>query len=197
MEYLKIDMDNIARGEIGVIIERFSHGKIIVYPTDTIYGLGCLATDKRAVLRVFKIKRRPPTMPLIVLVGSFAMAKKYARIGRRQEEYLKSVWPGPVTAVLESGGILPDIVSGGRTTLAVRLPKNGFLGKIMRRAGVPLVSTSLNLSGRPILDNVDGLDGYFGKDKPDLAIDAGRLPRTRPSKIVDLRDVDNIKIIRN
>jgi len=93
---------------------------------------------------------------------------------------------------------LPKEVSGGRDTLAVRLPnllKNDFLVKMIRGMKVPIVSTSLNISGEKNLESVSNLDNYFKRTKPDLVIDAGML-KTKPSRLVDLTDVTDIEVLR-
>ena len=209
---------------------------VVVYPTDTIYGIGCLATDKNAIKKIFKIKQRGKQKGMIILVDSIKMAKKYCEISKEQEKILEEVWlltkprPSPllskergklplpfltkgeaVTLILKSRGILPKELSGGKKTLAVRLPKNDFLIKLIKKAGAPIVSTSLNLSGEKPLKNVKDLEKtlhvnlYFGsirnkkignfKKKIDLVIDAGTV-KGRPSRVADIRDVEKIKIIR-
>ncbi len=93
---------------------------------------------------------------------------------------------------------LPNELTGGLDSVGVRipnLPKSNFLIKILIGVKVPIVSTSLNISGKRILGRIDDLDNYFKKIKPDLVIDAGQL-KAKPSRLVDLRDINNIKILR-
>jgi len=200
MKYLKINLNKVSDGEIGLIIDCFKRGKVIVYPTDTIYGLGCRADQVKAVKKILKIKKRDSRKSLIVLVSSLSMLKDYCYVNRVQEKYLKKIWrqARPTAVILKGRGLLPREVSGGRDTLAIRLPnlpKSKFLIKIIRELKVPIVSTSLNISGKEILDRVDNLDNYFKGEKPDLIIDAGVI-KAKPSRIVDLTDVGNIKILR-
>ena len=101
----------------------------------------------------------------------------------------------PVTVILESQPNLPDKLTGDSNSLAVRLPDNDFLVKIISKAGFPIVSTSLNKTGEPPLSNVQNLEKYF-KYLPDLAIDAGECENTKPSRLVDLRDVKNVIVLR-
>jgi len=195
MEYFKVNLKKMEGGEIDSIVNFLNQGKVIVYPTDTIYGLGCLAANKKAIKKIYKIKMREKGRPMLVLVGSLGMAKKYGRINRAQEKYLKKIWPGPVSVILESRDRLPRELSGGLKTQAMRLPKNDFLLKIIRKLGVPIVSTSLNLSGQPPVESVKGVEKIFKKEKPDLIVDAGR-QKAKPSRLIDLRDIKNIEIIR-
>jgi len=91
---------------------------------------------------------------------------------------------------------LPRELTAGTSSLAVRLPKSEFLFKIITGVGQPIVSTSLNISGQKSLNNLNNLDNYFKKVRPDLVVDAGRAKRVKPSKLVDLRNMTQIKILR-
>jgi L-threonylcarbamoyladenylate synthase len=128
-------------------------------------------------------------------MSDFKMLQKYCFFNQEQEKYLRDVWPGPVTVILKRKPILPAELTGGQNSLAVRLPDNDFLIKIISGAGFPIVSTSLNKKGEKPLTNVENLEKYF-KYLPDLVIDAGECKRTKPSKLIDLRDMKNIKVLR-
>ncbi|RMD59357.1 hypothetical protein D6821_01410, partial [Candidatus Parcubacteria bacterium] len=103
------------------VVKYLAEKKVIAYPTDTVYGLGCLATEEKPIIKIYKMKNRPIEMPLLILVDSLKMARQYAHISKKQEEYLSKVWPGPVSAVLESRGNLPGVLSYNKQTIAVRL----------------------------------------------------------------------------
>ena len=197
MGYLKINLKKIAKDEIDLIVDYFKRGKVIVYPTDTIYGLGGLATDKKAIKKIFKIKGRIEKKPFLILVNSFKMLKKYCWVSRKQEKYLRKTWRGAraVSVILKKKRNLPQELTGGQETVAVRLPKVKFLIKILSGVGQPIVSTSLNKSGQKNLDSVSRLDNYFKKAKPDLIIDAGVI-KAKSSRLVDARDIRNIKVLR-
>lgn len=210
METIKINFKRPCKKEVDLIVNFLNRGQIIVYPTDTIYGLGCLATDRKAIRRIFKIKRREKRKPLLVLVDSLKMVKKYCYVSKEQEKYLRKIWPiktlsvfkghrvsraRPVSVILKSRKKLPKELTGGKDGVAARLPKNNFLIKIIKKIGVPLVATSVNVSGEKNLYNVSNIEKYFKKHKPDLAADAGEL-KGKPSRLIDLRNIDRIKIVR-
>lgn len=197
MKRIKININKFYQEEIYLIVDYLKRGQVIVYPTDTIYGLGCSAADKDAINRIYMIKQSPPGKALLLLVSSFAMLKKYCIVSYAQEQYLKKVWPGPVSAVLESKRVLPQELSKNQDSLAVRLPKNKFLITIIKKIGCPIVSTSLNISGRKPVNSPDKLNNYFIANEPDLIIDAGPLSGQKPSQVIDIRDINNIKILRN
>ncbi|MDD4332896.1 MAG: L-threonylcarbamoyladenylate synthase [Patescibacteria group bacterium] len=198
MKIIKLNLQKINKNQINFMVDYFIHGKIAVYPTDTIYGVGCATTKKKAIKKILKLKKRDKNKGLIILVDSIVMAKKYCLIDNERAEILKKVWSGrrPTTVILKSKKILPRELQGKTGDLAVRLPKSKFLTKIIRMVDIPLVSTSLNLSGEQPLGDVKNIDKIFNAKLIDLVIDAGTIRNNKPSKIVDLRDVKNIKVIR-
>lgn len=198
MKIVKINLKKINKLGIEDIAAQFQRGLVVAYPTDTIYGLGCIVADAKAIAKIFRIKKRAKNKPLLILASSLTMLKKYCRINKQQNDYLKTIWQvkgKPVSAVLKSKKTLPAALSGGMDSIAARLPKSDFLIKIIRKINAPIVSTSLNISGKEHQENVNGLEKYFGKDKPDLIIDAGVL-KGKPSKLIDVRDVKKIKVLR-
>ncbi|MDD5071707.1 MAG: L-threonylcarbamoyladenylate synthase [Patescibacteria group bacterium] len=197
MKYIKLNLKKITKKEIDLIIDYFKRGKVIVYPTDTIYGLGCLATNKKAVKKIFKIKGREKKKPLLILVNGFKMLKKYCFVSKEREKCLKKLWKSarPTSVILRKKGNLPAELTAGQETIAARLPKNGFLLKILRGVNCPIVSTSLNKSGQKNLESVRALGNYFKKVKPDLVVDAGVI-KAKPSRLIDLRDLGDVRVLR-
>lgn len=188
-------MKKINKQDIDLIAAFLREGAAIAYPTDTVYGLGCMADNKKAVNKIFRIKQRKPDKALLMLVSSISMAKRYCRISKAQEKILKKYWPGPFSFILESRDKLPKELGGKTDTIAVRLPKNDFIISIIKKIKVPLVSTSLNISGEKPLADTENIENYFKKHKPDLALDAGKI-KGKPSTLIDLRDAENVKTLR-
>jgi len=195
MQTIKIDLNKINKADADLMAQYLKNGKVIAYPTDTVYGLGCDARNTKAIEKINKIKGERGIKPLLILISDFLMLKKYCFVNLERMEYLKKVWPGPVTIILKRRPGLPAKLTDGLNSLAVRLPKNDFLIKIINEVDFPIVSTSLNKRGEKSLTNVQNLEKHF-KYLPDLAIDAQECKRTKPSRLVDLRDIKNIKIIR-
>lgn len=179
--------------QIDKIAKIFSQGGVVVYPTDTVYGIGCLVNNQRAKNKIYKIKNRERAKPFLILVSDLEMAQKYFEINSDQLKYLKQHWPGPISFLLKSKKSLNQNQDKG---MVVRLPKNDFLTKLIERIACPITSTSLNLSGKQTLKEVDSLDSCFDTSQIDLVVNAGALTG-KPSSIVDLRDFNNIKVIRN
>ena len=202
MTHLYLKSREIKPAIISLIAGSLKIGQVVVLPTDTIYGLSCLASDARAIKKIQKLKKRDVKKPLLILIGSIADLKKYAFVSRRQETMLKKIWidsPRPTTVILRHRGRLPQELTGDSDGLAARLPKSEFLVKILKAVKQPLVSSSLNLSGRENVLDLKSLDSYFPKKqpRPDLVVDTGRCRRRRPSRLLDLRDEKKPIVLRN
>ena len=195
MQTIKINKNKIIQANVDLIVDYLKSGKVIAYPADTVCGLGCDARNAETIKKINKIKGEKKSKPLLVLISDFEMLKKYCFVNLEQIEYLKNVWPGPVTVILKRRPGLPVELTGGLNSLAVRLPDNDFLIKIINEAGFPVVSTSLNKKGDKPLTNMQNLEKYF-KHLPDLVIDSGECKRVKPSRLIDIRNINNIKIIR-
>jgi len=184
----KVDFDQTA---IDLIVHNLKQGKVLVLPTDTIYGLSCLSQDKKALRRVSLIKGRADNKPFINLISSINMAKKYAELNSVELNTLKKLWlldKRPTTVILKAQKKLPLKMISGDGAISLRLPKSDFLIKIIRKVGAPLVSTSLNLSGEKTLRDLKKINEVFSaKYQPDLAVDIGVVRRLKPSRLIDLR----------
>lgn len=196
MKKIKINLNKTTKEQIDLIVRYLKQGKVVVLLTDTIYGLHCLATDKKAIDRVYKTKKRSRKKPLIILVSSISMLKKYCYVNKKQTEFLKIARKRPTTVVLKCKQSLPNELTAGSASVAVRLPKNNFLIKIIRKVKKPIVSTSLNIEGKRSLTTLNNLDKYFKKSQPDLVIDTGKTKKAKPSRLIDIRDIKNIKVLR-
>lgn len=178
-------------------VEVLRKGGSIVYPTDTVYGLGVNPFDDFAVRRLFRIKKRRADKPIPLIVKSVAMAKKLAYIGSRKEKILRALWPGPVNVVLYKKDIISNLVSAGTNTVALRIPKSNFCINLVRIFNSPITSTSANISGEQTTNDLRVIIGRFGKEeyKPDLLIDGGILETKQPSTVLDLTK-DKPKVLR-
>lgn len=175
---------------ISQIVKELKNGKVVVCPTDTIYGLIADATNEKAIEKVFKIKKRPKNKPLPIFVKDLKMAKKLAEINKEQEKFLKKVWPGKVTAVLKRKSRRANrrIYGVDKRTIALRVPNYELILGLIRKINKPLTGTSANVSDKAIFNNIKDTLRQFKsrKPQPDLVIDAGNLRKGRPSVIIDL-----------
>lgn len=135
--------------EIAAAVQRLRRGGAVAFPTETVYGLGADAMNAAAVARVFALKGRPPTNPLIVHVSGEAMARTVAAAWPEEAGRLAAAfWPGPLTLVLPRGPDVPEAVTAGGITVAVRCPDHPLTLALLEALGCPLVGPSANPSGR-------------------------------------------------
>ena len=166
------------------------NGGIIAAPSDTVYGLIADATNKEAIAKLFSLKARKTDKPMPVFIDSFKMLDDVAYIKEEKiARILKEFWPGKLTCVLPSRGWMPiEIRGGGGLNIGIRMPKHEFLLSLIKGFGKPLAETSANVSGRVSRSQIkDVIDDFKHLPiKPDLIIDAGDLPESKPSTVIDL-----------
>jgi L-threonylcarbamoyladenylate synthase len=152
-------------------------GGVVIGPTDTVYGIFGKATDSRIIKKIFKMKGRHPEKAFPIFTKDIATARKLAYISDIKAKFLEKVWPGPVTVVFHHKEKLPQIITGGLSTIGIRIPNHQFLRELLKRLDFPLVQTSANVSGKPPAKNVEEVKEYFDKQKirPDLIIDGGEI----------------------
>ena len=169
----------IVKPSLKKAVKAIREGKILVCPTDTVYGLVCDAANKKAVEKLFKIKKRPRNKPIPIFVRDIKMAKKLAKIDKEKELFLKQVWPGKVTVVLKSKN---------QGKIGLRIPKYKWLLGLAEQLNRPLTGTSANISGRPASTKIKEVFRQFRgqKHQPDLVINAGDLKKSKPSTVIDL-----------
>lgn len=196
MRILRIKSENL-KEIIKQAVDTIENGEGIIFPTDTVYGFLADATNKNAVEKIFKIKKRPKEKPIPIFVKDIKMAKSLAFINKKQEEFLKMFWPGKVTVVLKRKNILPKIISGGEETIGLRIPNHKLVSLLLKKLNRPLTGTSANISGKPVSTRIKEVVKQFKKEKikPDLVLDAGNLKPSLPSRIFDLTG-KKIKILR-
>lgn len=172
-------------------IERASQllraGKLVAFPTETVYGLGADATDERAVAAIFAAKGRPRFNPLIVHVPALAEAEAVAVFDARARSIAAHFWPGPLTLVLprRAGGGVALLASAGLDTVAVRAPAHSIAQALLRAAGRPIAAPSANRSGRVSPTEAGHVIVELG-DGVSLILDAGRTPIGLESTVLDL-----------
>lgn len=168
-------------------------GGLVAFPTDTVYGLGALVTDGRAIARLFRVKDRPADKPIPVLLAGVEQVPRVAEFsGGRAQSLARSFWPGPLTLVLPRRRDLPQELGPG-DTLGVRVPDHPFARELLRRAG-PMAVTSANRSGAPSGRTADDVQKQIGEEI-ELIVDGGRSPGGEPSTVVDVRDGE-VQILR-
>lgn len=180
----KLPPDIQEQVEEGISI--LKRGGIIAFPTDTVYGLGACVSNQQAVERIYTVKGRPQNIALPLLLANTSQISEVAgTVPEVAWLLIRHFLPGALTIVLPKADSLPDIVTGGGTTIAVRIPAHPVPVALAEGLRAPIIGTSANLSGKPSALTADEVYSQFG-DKIDLVIDGGRCPGGRESTIVDV-----------
>jgi len=148
--------------------------QLVVYPTETVYGLGADALDSAAVAAVFDAKDRDRDTPVSMAVPDVATAARYTRPTERARRFMEEFLPGPVTVVVERGPTVPDVLTAGRDRVGVRVPDHDVALALLSRLA-PITATSANVSGRPSTSHPDDLDDEI-REAAATVIDDGGTP---------------------
>jgi len=179
-EYEKIE-------EAGNIIK---NGGLVLFPTETVYGIGANGLDENAVKKIFIAKGRKQDNPLILHVSDYEMLKEISKdINETEQKLIEEFWPGPFTIILERTEKVPDIVTGGLTTVGIRMPENIIAQKLIKYSNVPIAAPSANISGKPSGTRIEDILEEL-KEKVDYIIDGGECKIGLESTVV--RVIDNI-----
>ena len=170
-------------------------GGVIGLPTETVYGLGADATSASAVRKIFAIKGRPADHPLIVHVADIEAARGLSRSWPSSAELLaEAFWPGPLTIIVERGPMILDVVTGGRDTVAIRIPRHALALRLLQRFGRPVAAPSANRFGRVSPTTAEHVRSDLGSDVT-MVLDGGPCEVGLESTIVDC-SVDPPQILR-
>lgn len=187
----------ISINEIEKIAKDILNGKNIVFPTETVYGIGANALDKEACEKIFQIKGRPENKPLLVLISDLYMLETIVEnISEIENKLMKKFWPGPLTIIfkkkIESN--IPDIVTAGGDTIGIRMTSGKLARMLIKKSKVPIVAPSANISGHPTGTKIETIIKELG-DKVDYILDYGDIIEKVPSTIVKIED-EEIVILR-
>lgn len=178
--------------------EILRQGGLVVFPTETVYGLGANALNATAAKKIYAAKGRPSDNPLIVHIASPEDADKYAVVGEEYRRLAKAFMPGPLTVILPKRDCIPDTVTGGLDSIGIRCPENEIARRMIAAAGIPVAAPSANISGKPsptsaehVRFDMDGrvdmiLDGgecTVGLESTIVKIEEGKLILLRPGAI--------------
>jgi len=161
---------------------------VILYPTDTLYGLGVDAFSDEAVSRLYAIKGRDEKKPIHAIVADMTMAARYGHVNNLAQALAEAFFPGPLTLILKKKEWVDTGIGRGRDTIGIRVPKNSVCIRLARAFDIPITTTSANLSGQPTEYSVATILEQLGSRASgiSLAIDGGELPPSAPSTIVDV-----------
>lgn len=177
--------------QVEEVAQAVNEGKLIIYPTETAYGLGTNALNREAVGRVYQVKSRAKQKRLTCIVSNLDMAQRYAHLTRREEKIVQQLMPGPITLLAEKKERVPDLLND---KFAFRISSHPLARGISRQADVPLVATSANLAGDTTPYHPQQISWEL-TEQVDYLLDEGTLQKEEPSTVVNL-SAGGINIIR-
>lgn len=179
------------------ILSILHRGGIIAHATETCYGFACDIFNKRALARLYQIKKMSHKKPVSIMVDNLAMAKKYGVFNKIALQLVRKYWPGPLTIIVKRKKSLPSFLNPGTKTIGIRCPAHKLSRGLVKKFGSPLTTTSANISGQPSSYSVSAIKKQFQlkKFKPDFILHSGRLKKNPPSIIVDISE-GVLKILR-
>ena len=193
--YKILDPDSPDREIIESSAQKIREGGLVVFPTETVYGLGADATNEDAVASIFEAKGRPSDNPLIIHVATPQDAEKYAYTSELYFKLAERFMPGPLTVILKSRENIPKRTRGGLDTVAVRCPQSIVARELIKAAGTPIAAPSANLSGSPSPTSaVHVIDDMMGR--VDIIIDGGDSDFGLESTIVKIEDDNSLTLLR-
>ncbi len=187
---IRIDQGGIAPAGALLISDVLRRDGVLVYPTETFYGLGALSSSKKGIKKVYRLKRRDRGKPLSIVIADTAMAEESAAsIPPLFRVLAREFWPGPLTLVLKAKPVFPEDMLGPGGTLAMRVPGLPWLRELLHSLGEPITATSANISGEGEISDPERVVREF-RGKADLIVDGGPTPGGLPSTIVDLTSAE-------
>jgi len=192
---ISVDTQNPEREALDAALAVLRRGEVIVFPTETLYGLGCDAFDEAAVRRLYDLKRRDSRKPILVLAHDMNLvADCVAAVPGAAQLLAEEFWPGPLTIVLPASSRAPSLLTAGTGKIGIRIPSSPLCLKLIGEFGRPVTATSANLSGQKDLQTVHGLLTLFSGKVP-LILDGGVQKQTTPSTVVDVTS-KRVKLLR-
>jgi L-threonylcarbamoyladenylate synthase len=180
---VKVDSNSPCEKTIEEAAKILKNGGLVVYPTETCYGIGADATNGNAIKKIYKIKNRDEKKPIGVILSDINMAKKYGEVTGKIGILIKKFMPGPLNIITKKKEGIPDILS--KNEIAFRVSSNKVASNLVKKLNLPITATSANKSGQPAIYESKKLIETF-KGRVDMIIDAGDLPQIMPSTCIDM-----------
>lgn len=168
-------------------------GKVICFPTDTVYGVGAMIDDEEAITKIYNLKHRDFNKPLAVLTGSKDIGKYVKNIGKEANELIKKYWPGALTIIFKKSNAINDLITSNKDTVGLRMPNSKIALQILNKFGL-MATTSINISGSEPLNNIEDIKNNFYKEIDYLVIDQEVTSKVS-STVIDAT-TSNLKILR-
>ena len=195
MSYIFDWKNGINNKELDKCVDIIKKGGIIIFPTDTVYGIGCNVFDEKAIKRVFEIKNRSYNKPICVLCSGIEDIEKLVlNLNEKERNIINEYMPGSCTLIVNKKKEISNMLTSGLDTVGVRIPGNDIAIELIKKCGFPISTTSANISGESDFTEIKEIFKEFG-EKVDVIIDGGKSKIGVPSTIVEIEN-NEVKILR-
>ncbi len=179
-----INPQNPQQRLIDQVVEILKKGGIVVYPTDTYYGIGCDIMNKKAIERIYQLKQRDPSQPFSFICSGLKHISDYAKVSNYAYKTMKRLLPGPYTFILEGSKLVPKIMLTNRKTAGIRVPDNPICLALVTALQNPVITTSATKPDGEIFHNASLIHDYFS-NRIDAVVDGSIVPG-QPSSVISL-----------
>jgi len=181
---LKINPVNPQLRLIRIVVDVLRRGGIVIYPTDTVYGIGCDIMNKKAIERVYLLKQRHKSKPFSFICSGLKNISNYAKVSNYAYKTMRRLLPGPYTFILEGSKLVPKIMLTKRKTAGIRVPDNAICLALVEELGNPIITTSATRPDGSIMHDPSLIHDYY-RSRIDMAVDGGPLAG-EPSSVISL-----------
>ncbi len=188
---IKINQQNPQQRLILKVVDILKDGGVVVYPTDTYYGIGCDIMNKKAIERIYQIKQRNKNKPFSFICSDLTNISQYAKVSNYAYKTMKRLLPGPYTFILEGSKFVPKIMLTKRKTAGIRVPDNPICQALVKELGNPVITTSATRPDGTIFHDASLIHEYFGK-RVDVVIDGSIVPGQPSSVILLIDDIPEV-----
>jgi len=188
---ININQQNPQQRLILKVVEILKNGGVVVYPTDTYYGIGCDIMNKKAIERIYQLKQRSKSKPFSFVCSSLKNISLYAKVSNYAYKTMKRLLPGPYTFILEGSKLVPKIMLTKRKTAGIRVPDNPICLALVKELGNPIITTSATMPDGTIFHDASLIQDYFGK-RIDVVIDGSIVPGQPSSVILLIDDIPEV-----
>jgi tRNA threonylcarbamoyl adenosine modification protein (Sua5/YciO/YrdC/YwlC family) len=188
---ININQQNPQQRLILKVVDILKNGGVVVYPTDTYYGIGCDIMNKKAIERIYQIKNRNKSKPFSFICSDLKNISLYAKVSNYAYKTMKRLLPGPYTFILEGSKLVPKIMLTKRRTAGIRVPDNPICLNLVKELGNPVITTSATMPDGTIFHDASLIHEYFG-NRVDVVVDGSIVPGQPSSVILLINDIPEI-----
>jgi tRNA threonylcarbamoyl adenosine modification protein (Sua5/YciO/YrdC/YwlC family) len=188
---ININQQNPQQRLILKVVDILKNGGVVVYPTDTYYGIGCDIMNKKAIERIYQIKNRNKSKPFSFICSDLKNISLYAKVSNYAYKTMKRLLPGPYTFILEGSKLVPKIMLTKRKTAGIRVPDNPICLNLVKELGNPVITTSATMPDGTIFHDASLIHEYFGT-RVDVVVDGSIVPGQPSSVILLINDIPEV-----